>query len=48
MSPAARAVLGERLAFCLPPGEQMLGYPVPADTDGRAAPLQRRLVPAGG
>jgi 2-polyprenyl-6-methoxyphenol hydroxylase-like FAD-dependent oxidoreductase len=29
MSAAARAVLGERLAFCLPAGEQMLGYPVP-------------------
>jgi hypothetical protein len=28
MAPAARTVLGERLAFCLPPGEQMLGYPV--------------------
>lgn len=28
MSPAAQAVLGERLMFCLPPGEQMLGYPV--------------------
>src|ERR687898_381127 len=29
MSAAARVVLCERLAFCLPPGEQMLGYPVP-------------------
>jgi 2-polyprenyl-6-methoxyphenol hydroxylase-like FAD-dependent oxidoreductase len=29
MSPAAWAVLGDRLMFCLPPGEQMLGYPVP-------------------
>ena len=28
MSAEARAVLGERLAFCLPAGEQMLGYPV--------------------
>ena len=28
ISPAAWAVLGERLMFCLPPGEQMLGYPV--------------------
>ena len=25
MSAAARAILGDRLAFCLPPGEQMLG-----------------------
>jgi 2-polyprenyl-6-methoxyphenol hydroxylase-like FAD-dependent oxidoreductase len=29
MSAAARAILGDRLAFCLPAGEQMLGYPVP-------------------
>src|SRR5918994_1806398 len=29
MSAGARAVLGERLMFCLPAGEQMLGYPVP-------------------
>jgi 2-polyprenyl-6-methoxyphenol hydroxylase-like FAD-dependent oxidoreductase len=29
MSAQARAILGERLAFCLPAGEQMLGYPVP-------------------
>ena len=32
MSAGARAVLGEHLMFCLPPGEQMLGYPVPGRT----------------
>ena len=38
MSAAAQAVLGERLMFCLPPGEQMLGYPVPgADEATRRA-----------
>ena len=29
MSATARAILCDRLAFCLPPGEQMIGYPVP-------------------
>ena len=51
MSPGARAILGERLAFCLPPGEQILGYPVSGRRRGdppRPAPLQRGLVPAGG
>jgi 2-polyprenyl-6-methoxyphenol hydroxylase-like FAD-dependent oxidoreductase len=34
MSAEARAVLGKHLMFCLPAGEQMLGYPVPgADED---------------
>lgn len=41
MSAAARAVLGERLMFCLPPGEQMLGYPVPG-ADEAAVPAARR------
>jgi 2-polyprenyl-6-methoxyphenol hydroxylase-like FAD-dependent oxidoreductase len=41
MSAAARAVLGERLAFCLPAGEQMLGYPVPG-ADESVAPGRRR------
>ena len=49
ISPAAWAVLGERLMFCLPPGEQMLGYPVPGadEATARPPPLQRRLVPPG-
>jgi 2-polyprenyl-6-methoxyphenol hydroxylase-like FAD-dependent oxidoreductase len=34
MSAQTRAVLGERLMFCLPPGEQMLGYPVPGADEG--------------
>jgi 2-polyprenyl-6-methoxyphenol hydroxylase-like FAD-dependent oxidoreductase len=29
LSAATRAAIGDRFAFCLPPGEQMLGYPVP-------------------
>ena len=41
MSVPARAVLGERLMFCLPPGEQMLGYPVPGG-DEAIAPGRRR------
>jgi 2-polyprenyl-6-methoxyphenol hydroxylase-like FAD-dependent oxidoreductase len=41
MSAAARAILGDRLAFCLPPGEQMLGYPVPG-ADEAIAPGRRR------
>jgi 2-polyprenyl-6-methoxyphenol hydroxylase-like FAD-dependent oxidoreductase len=41
MSTAARAVLGDRLAFCLPAGEQMLGYPVPG-ADEAIAPGRRR------
>ena len=28
LSPATHALLFDRLGFCLPPGEQMLGYPV--------------------
>ena len=41
MSAAARVVLCERLAFCLPPGEQMLGYPVPG-ADESVSPGGRR------
>ncbi|MDP4022992.1 FAD-dependent monooxygenase [Methylobacterium sp. NEAU 140] len=33
---ATRAAIGDHFAFCLPPGEQILGYPVSgADADGR-------------
>jgi 2-polyprenyl-6-methoxyphenol hydroxylase-like FAD-dependent oxidoreductase len=41
MSAEARAVLGEWLMFCLPPGEQMLGYPVPG-ADEATEPGRRR------
>jgi 2-polyprenyl-6-methoxyphenol hydroxylase-like FAD-dependent oxidoreductase len=41
MSAEARAVLGERLMFCLPPGEEMLGYPVPG-ADEATVPGRRR------
>ena len=41
MSAEARAVLGDRLMFCLPPGEQMLGYPVPG-ADEAVLPGRRR------
>jgi 2-polyprenyl-6-methoxyphenol hydroxylase-like FAD-dependent oxidoreductase len=41
MSAAAWAVLGERLMFCLPPGEQMLGYPV-SGADEAILPGRRR------
>jgi 2-polyprenyl-6-methoxyphenol hydroxylase-like FAD-dependent oxidoreductase len=41
MSAAARMALCRHLAFCLPPGEQMLGYPVPG-ADEAIAPGQRR------
>ncbi len=41
MSAAARAALGRHLAFCLPPGEQMLGYPVPG-ADEAIGPGGRR------
>lgn len=33
LSPATHRALFERFAFCLPPGEQMLGYPVPGAGD---------------
>jgi 2-polyprenyl-6-methoxyphenol hydroxylase-like FAD-dependent oxidoreductase len=41
MSYEARAALCQHLAFCLPPGEQMLGYPVPG-ADEAIAPGRRR------
>jgi 2-polyprenyl-6-methoxyphenol hydroxylase-like FAD-dependent oxidoreductase len=41
MSAAARTILGDRLAFCLPAGEQMLGYPVPGG-DEAIIPGRRR------
>jgi 2-polyprenyl-6-methoxyphenol hydroxylase-like FAD-dependent oxidoreductase len=41
MSAGARAQLGERLMFCLPAGEQMLGYPVPG-ADEATLPGRRR------
>jgi 2-polyprenyl-6-methoxyphenol hydroxylase-like FAD-dependent oxidoreductase len=41
MSAEARALLGERLMFCLPAGEQMLGYPVPG-ADEAISPGRRR------
>jgi 2-polyprenyl-6-methoxyphenol hydroxylase-like FAD-dependent oxidoreductase len=41
MSAAARAALCQHLAFCLPPSEQMLGYPVPG-ADEAIRPGQRR------
>jgi 2-polyprenyl-6-methoxyphenol hydroxylase-like FAD-dependent oxidoreductase len=44
MSAAARAVLGERLAFCLPAGEQMLGYPVPGADEAIASGRRRYNV----
>ena len=34
LSVASRAAIGSHFAFCLPPGEQILGYPVPAAEDG--------------
>lgn len=40
-SPATHAKLFEQFAFCLPPGEQMIGYPV-AGGDNGTRPGQRR------
>jgi len=42
LSPATHRALFERFAFCLPPGEQMLGYPV-AGTGDNLAPGHRRF-----
>ncbi len=42
LSPAARAALMPFFAFCLPPGEQMLGYPV-AGEDDEVEPGRRRF-----
>jgi 2-polyprenyl-6-methoxyphenol hydroxylase-like FAD-dependent oxidoreductase len=33
LSPAAHSVLFDRFAFCLPPSEQMLGYPIAGEGD---------------
>lgn len=41
-SEATRARLADRLTFCLPPGEQMLSYPI-AGEGGRLVPGDRRL-----
>jgi 2-polyprenyl-6-methoxyphenol hydroxylase-like FAD-dependent oxidoreductase len=41
ISPATHACLVDRFAFCLPPGEQMLGYPV-AGAANTARPGERR------
>ncbi|MGH6942772.1 MAG: FAD-dependent monooxygenase, partial [Geminicoccaceae bacterium] len=41
MSDSARAALCDHLAFCLPPGEQMVGYAVPG-ADEATAPGRRR------
>jgi 2-polyprenyl-6-methoxyphenol hydroxylase-like FAD-dependent oxidoreductase len=41
MSAAARELLCDRLAFCLAPGEQMIGYPVPG-VDEAIEPGRRR------
>jgi 2-polyprenyl-6-methoxyphenol hydroxylase-like FAD-dependent oxidoreductase len=41
ISAGARGVLGDRLAFCLPAGEQMLGYPV-SGADEATLPGRRR------
>ncbi|KZB99913.1 2,6-dihydroxypyridine 3-monooxygenase [Methylobacterium radiotolerans] len=36
LSSATREVIAGHFAFCLPPGEQILGYPVPGRADGTA------------
>lgn len=41
LSPATHAALFERFGFCLPPREQMLGYPV-AGADNSTRPGERR------
>ena len=42
LSPETRRAIGDHFAFCLPPGEQMLGYPV-ASANESAEPGQRRF-----
>lgn len=42
LSPETHRAIFERFAFCLPPGEQMLGYPV-AGAGDTLAPGQRRF-----
>lgn len=41
LSPAAHTVLFERFAFCLPPSEQMLGYPIAGEDDAVEAGRRR-------
>ena len=41
LSPATHAALFDKFAFCLPAGEQMLGYPVPG-AQHKTAPGRRR------
>lgn len=41
LSPEARAALMPHFAFCLPPGEQMLGYPVAGEADEVEPGLRR-------
>lgn len=41
LSPETHRALFERFAFCLPPGEQMLGYPVAGTGDNLAAGRRR-------
>ena len=42
LSPETRAALGDHFAFCLPPGEQILGYPV-AGANESLEPGRRRF-----
>ena len=42
ITPATRELLFEKFAFCLPPSEQILGYPV-AGADNRVDPGHRRF-----
>ena len=42
LSPQTRAAIGDHFAFCLPPGEQMLGYPV-AGANEALEPGRRRF-----
>jgi 2-polyprenyl-6-methoxyphenol hydroxylase-like FAD-dependent oxidoreductase len=44
LSDPARAAICAHFAFCLPPGEQILGYPVAATDDGAAAGLRFNAV----
>lgn len=41
LSPATHAALFEKFAFCLPPGEQILGYPVAGPADAILAGRRR-------
>ena len=49
VAPVLTQEIFERLSFCLPPGEQFLGYPVAGpgnDLRRRAPQLEHRVVPA--